>query len=263
MWDPQQYLAFADDRARPFIDLQARIAAQSPEYVVDLGCGPGGLTRQLAERWPQARVVGIDSSAEMIERAEQYTVPGRCTFELGDVRDWVPDRPVDVIVSNATLQWVPNHLSFLPQWFAALGPGGELAIQVPANFCSPSHTVMRTLAESPRWAQRLDGVLRHADAVADSSTYLDVLVRCGATVDAWQTTYLHVLQGSDPVLEWVRGTGLRPVLDVLDPSESAEFETTYRESLREAYPAQPYGTVFPFRRIFAVARRSVNAVETS
>ena len=255
MWDPAVYLEHADDRARPFVDLMARVAARDPALVVDLGCGPGGLTRLLADRWPSAEVVGVDSSEEMVQRARAGRQIEGCSFVLGDVRDWQPARPVDVLVSNATLQWVPDHLTLLPRWVEALSPGGWLAIQMPANFGAPSHALMRELAGSPRWRDRLDGVLRHADAVAEPSAYLDVLAAAGTSVDVWQTTYVHVLTGDDPVLSWVRGTGLRPVLSALSPEDGAAFEVEYAELLRTAYPAQAYGTPFPFTRTFAVAHR--------
>jgi trans-aconitate 2-methyltransferase len=256
MWDPDVYLQHADHRARPFLDLLARVPAVDPAVVVDLGCGPGGLTRRLVERWPAADVQGVDSSVEMVRRAEADNRNARCTFVVADVRAWRPERPVDVVVTNATLQWVPEHLTLLPRWVGQLAPDGWLALQVPANFDAPSHTLMRELTGSARWRARLDGVLRHGDAVAEPRGYLDVLAATGCSVDVWQTTYLHVLAGADPVLSWVRGTGLRPVLAALTPSEGAEFEEEYAALLREAYPAQPYGTPFPFTRTFAVARRN-------
>ncbi len=255
MWSPMVYLEHADDRARPFLDLLARVGATDPSVVVDLGSGPGGLTRLLAERWPSADVVGVDSSPEMVQRAQSDPQNARCKFVLGDVRDWRPQGLVDVLVTNATLQWVPDHLALLPRWIEQLAPDGWLAMQVPSNFDAPSHTIMRDLAASSRWADRLSGVLRHRDAVAEPATYLDVLAATGCTADVWQTTYLHVLQGDDPVLSWVRGTGLRPVLAALSPAEAEAFQAEYAAMLRAAYPVQPYGTLFPFARTFAVGRR--------
>jgi len=257
MWDPGQYLSFADERSRPFFDLAGRIAAEKPSYVADLGCGPGQLTADLARRWPQATVLGIDSSVEMIEAATaaQYGgdgFGGRLSFELGDVRDFKPDRPVDVIISNAVLQWVPGHLELLPRWADCLAPGGWLAFQLPGNFDQPSHAVLRDLAGSDRWRDRLAGVQLNRQA-ADPIGYVDVLARAGLAVDAWETTYLHLLHGPDPVTEWYKGTGLRPVLAVLGPAEAREFVEQYGERVRAAYPAAPYGTVLPFRRVFVVA----------
>jgi trans-aconitate 2-methyltransferase len=260
MWDPTVYLQHADHRARPFFDLMARVPVAAPGRVVDLGCGPGGLTRQLADRWPSADVLGVDSSPEMIERAAAYALEGRCRFVVGDVRDWAADGPVDLIVSNATLQWVPGHLDLLPKWFESLTPGGALAIQVPDNFDAPSHVLMRQLASEEPWADRLRGVLRHGDAVHDVGTYLDVLAGAGGLVDAWQTTYQHVLSGSDPVLGWVRGTGLRPVLAALG-ADAPALEEEYATRLRAAYPAASYGTVFPFRRTFVVATKPGGVAE--
>ena len=255
MWDPEVYLEHGDHRGRPFFDLLARVGARQPTVVVDLGCGPGGLTRRLAERWPGADVVGVDSSPEMVERARAEQRDRRCTFLLGDLREWRPDRPVDVLITNATLQWVPDHLPLLRRWAEELPPDGWLALQVPANFDAPSHVLMRELADSARWRHRLTGVLRHGDAVAEPTRYLDVLADAGCEVDVWQTTYVHVLRGEDPVLSWVRGTGLRPVLAALSGEDAAAFEAEYGRLLRSAYPSTAFGTPFPFTRTFAVAHR--------
>ncbi|MBO0824358.1 MAG: trans-aconitate 2-methyltransferase [Actinobacteria bacterium] len=259
MWDPAQYLNFADERSRPFFELAGRIGAAKPDYVVDLGCGPGQLTAALAQRWAHATVLGIDSSAEMIEAAvnARYggdTLAGRLSFSIGDVRDFSPDRPVDVIISNAVLQWVPGHRDLLPRWAEFLAPGGWLAFQLPGNFDQPSHAVLRELAGSDRWRDRLAGVELNRQA-GEPDSYLDQLARAGLVVDAWETTYLHVLHGPDPVTEWYKGSGLRPVLAALEPAEASEFVRQYGERVRAAYPAAPYGTVLPFRRVFVVAHR--------
>lgn len=254
-WDPSQYARYADERGRPFADLLGRIDAPAPRRVIDLGCGPGTLTAGLAERWPDAVIEGVDSSAEMIASAAPLTT-GRLSFRLGDVADFAVPRDADVVLSNATLQWVPGHRELLTRWAAELPAGGWLAFQVPGNFGSPSHVLMRTLADSPRWGGRLGGVLRHDDAVAEPGEYADLLLAAGLQVDVWETTYVHVLNSEDPVLEWVRGTGLRPVLAALSDADAAEFSAEYGAELRAAYPAGPSGTLFPFRRIFAVARRS-------
>ncbi|MCW2604050.1 MAG: tam [Pseudonocardiales bacterium] len=251
-WDPLLYRNYVDERSRPFADLVARIGAEAPAQVVDLGCGSGGLTSTLAQRWPDARIVGLDSSPEMLGAA----VPGpRLSFQLQDIAEWDPSAAApDVIVSNAALQWVPGHLAMLERWARALRTGGWLAFQVPANFSSPSHRLMRETAELPEFRDRLAGVLRHDDAIESIADYWKVLAAAGCVVDAWETTYLHVLLGDDPVLEWVRGTGLRPVLATLDAASAARFEAEYAARLREAYPSQGGATLFPFARRFVVAR---------
>jgi trans-aconitate 2-methyltransferase len=162
---------------------------------------------------------------------------------------------VDVLVSNALLQWVPGHLELLSRWVAELNPDGWLAFQVPDNFTAPSHQLMRELAESPAWAGKLAGVLRHADAVHPAGDYLLRLCATGLRTTGWQTSYLHLLPGTDPVLEWVRGTGLRPVLAALSETDAADFERDYAHRLRTAYPATDFGTVFPFRRTFLVGQK--------
>ena len=250
-WDPAQYGRFADERNRAFLDLTARIEASAPRHVVDIGCGPGHLTALLAARWPQAVVEGIDSSPEMIAEADAPNV----SFALGDAAHWQPADDVDVIVSNAALQWVPRHQQLIAHWAAALPADGWLAVQVPGNFDAPSHVLMRELAESGHWAPQLAHLVRHRDAVGTPESYARVLLDAGLAADVWETTYLHVLQGADPVVEWMRGTGLRPLLAELSPAEATEFSAQLAAKLRGAYPPGPHGTVFPFRRIFAVGHR--------
>ena len=252
-WDPERYLTYADERGRPFLDLLARVAAEAPRRVVDLGCGPGNLTGLLADRWPDAAVLGVDSSAEMIARAHAAGVPG-VRFAVGDVRTWRSEQPVDVLVSNATLQWLPGHLDLLPSLVDQVTPGGWLAFQVPGNFDEPSHVIRKELAAQAPYAEHVRDV-----AVPDafgSEVYLERLLDLGCTVDAWETTYLHLLTGEDPVFTWVSGTGARPTLQALPDDLRAGFEAEYRRRLREAYPPGPHGTMLPFRRVFVVARTS-------
>jgi trans-aconitate 2-methyltransferase len=260
LWDPEQYAAFSDERSRPFFELAAQVHAAGPAHVADLGCGSGALTRTLARRWPHAHIHGIDSSREMIAAAQspaEDAPDGSVRFEVGDLSDWKPAQPMDVILSSAALQWVPEHRDLLVRWAAELTRGGWLAFQVPGNFGAPSHVLLRDLAESPRWRDRLGGILR-TDPVGEPAEYLALLAEAGCQVNAWETTYAQILPGDDPVLEWVKGTALRPVLTALGESspEAHEFLQQYRALLRGAYPTAPYGTVFPFRRIFVVARRT-------
>jgi trans-aconitate 2-methyltransferase len=251
------YLRHAGERARPFADLLARVTAAAPHRVVDLGCGEGALTASLAQRWPGAEVTGVDSSPQMLAAAEQHAVPGRLSFLPGDVRNWAPAGPVDVVVSNAVLHWVPGHAELLRRWAGWLAPGGELAVQVPGNFRAATHALLAGLCRSPEWAGRLDDVAPDPDAVLDPAGYLDALTDAGLDADVWETTYLHVLRGRDPVLSWVSGTVLRPVLARLDEREATELTGRYATALRRAYPQRPDGTtVLPFRRVFAVGRRT-------
>ncbi|ASO22081.1 trans-aconitate 2-methyltransferase [Actinoalloteichus hoggarensis] len=252
-WNPETYLTFADQRGRPFHELVARIGAEDPRRVVDLGCGPGNLTATLAERWPNARIEAIDSSPEMVDAATAAGVRAR----LCDVTAWQPDEDVDVVLSNAVLQWVPGHRELLRGWLTRLRPGAWLAFQVPGNFDAPSHHEIRTLAGSPAWRDRLDGLaMRSPGAVLDAAGYATPLAAVGADVDAWETTYVQRLTGEDPVLDWVSGTALRPIKSVLTQAGWAEFRAELGPRLRTAYPRQADGvTWFPFRRIFVVARR--------
>jgi len=256
-WDPTHYLRYAGERGRPFVELIARVDAQAPGRVVDLGCGPGNLTALLAQRWPQAAVVGLDRSSAMIEAARRDH--GAVEFEVGDIRTWSPPEPVDVIVSNAALQWIPGHLDLLPRLVDALTPQGWLAIQVPGNFGQPSHTIRRDLATEAPWAAYTAGVAT-PDAPG-AEVYLERLQALGLDVDAWETTYLHVLpveRGPDAVFDWVSGTGARPTIQAIPEADGlrAAFVAEFQRRLREAYPMGVAGVVLPFRRTFAVARRA-------
>ena len=252
-WDPGHYLTFGGERGRPFVELLQRIGATDPTTVIDLGCGPGNLTGLLAGRWPDATVSGLDSSPEMVEAA-RAAEPG-LAFEVADLVDWAAGGdPVDVLVSNATLQWVPGHLELLPALVSRVRPGGWFAFQVPGNFDEPSHTIRPELAAEAPYAEHVAGVA--VPASHDPATYLDALAGLGCTVDAWETTYQHVLTGEDPVFAWISATGARPILQALPDDLRESFETEYKQRLREAYPEQPYGTVLPFRRIFVVAHRT-------
>jgi trans-aconitate 2-methyltransferase len=258
-WDPTTYLRFAGERARPFAELLSRIDTDAPRVVVDLGCGDGSGTATLAQRWPGAQVTGVDSSPSMLQAAAGHAVPGRLEFVAGDVRDWRPAGPVDVLVSNAVLHWVPGHEQLIAGWAGELAPGGWLAVQVPGNQEAPTHALLASLVGSPRWAGRLapgDDMVLDPAAVLDPAGYLDVLTAAGLTADVWETTYLHVLTGKDPVLRWVSGTVLRPVLARLSADDAEELTIEYAAALRAAYPARANGTtVLPFRRVFAVGHR--------
>ena len=257
MWDAGQYLRFGGERARPFFDLVAQIGATDPQYVADLGCGPGNLTAALAQRWPDATVVGVDNSSEMIAaaRATAAEAVPNLTFALGDVWDWQPERPLDVLVCNAVLQWVPGHDQLLLRWADLLAPDGWLAFQLPGNFDQPSHAIVKELAMSPRWRALLADARLNRQA-GDPGDYLSLLARPGFEVDAWETSYLHVLRGENPVLEWTKGSTLRPVLSALDEEQAEAFVREYGERLAQVYHRQPFGTIFPFRRVFAVVHRT-------
>ncbi|WP_184929680.1 trans-aconitate 2-methyltransferase [Saccharothrix ecbatanensis] len=245
MWDPGQYLVFADHRSRPFHELVARVGATSPRRVVDLGCGPGNLTETLAAWWSSAVVEALDSSPEMVAEARARGVDAR----VGDVASWEPSPDTDVVVTNAVLQWVPGHEDLLRRWVRALPSGAWLAMQVPGNFSGPSHELVRSLVDTSWPALR--GLMRPSP-VLDPEGYATVLDGCA--VDAWETTYLQRLEGEDAVLEWITGTALRPIRAALDDGEWAEFRAGLAPMLRSAYPRRPDGTTwFPFRRVFAVA----------
>lgn len=251
MWNPDVYLTFADHRGRPFFDLLSRVGAEAPRRVVDLGCGPGNLTLTLAQRWPDAVVEAWDSSPEMVDAARERGVDAH----VGDVREWAPQPDTDVVVSNATLQWVPEHAELLVRWAEQLEAGSWIAMQVPGNFDAPSHQAVRELARSDQWSEPLRDFPFREGQVDSPSGYAALLGDVGCTVDAWETTYVHELHGDNPVLEWITGTALTPVRGRLSDEQWEQFRQELIPMLNGAYPVRADGkTFFPFRRIFVVAQ---------
>jgi trans-aconitate 2-methyltransferase len=252
-WDPAGYLAFGDQRTRPAQDLLARVPLAHVARVADLGCGPGNSTALLAERWPEAAIIGVDSSPEMLAQARASSV--RATWLEAEIATWTPDRPLDLIYSNAALHWLGGHALLLPRLLSQLRAEGVLAVQMPRNFAAPLHILLRETAANGPWAGRLAGILDERP-VAAPEWYYDLLAPLVQGLDIWQTEYLHVLEGDDPVLRWSRGTALRPILQALDAEQAAAFEAAYAARLRTAYPRRADGsTPFPFRRLFIVAQR--------
>lgn len=252
-WNPERYLAFGDQRTRPAIDLLARVPLAAAARIADLGCGPGNSTALLVERWPEAEVIGVDNSREMLTKARASGV--QASWVEADIATWAPEDPLDLIYSNAALHWVADHERLFPKLLGYLRPGGALAIQMPRNFDAPSHVLLRETAQSGPWATCLEGSLATPSVVAPA-WYYDLLAPDAGTLNVWETEYLHVLDGDDPVLMWTRSTALRPVMDALDAQHHEAFEAAYAAQLREAYPKRADGrTLFPFRRLFIVAQR--------
>ena len=251
-WDPKHYLSFADERTRPAAELVARIESTVPRRVIDLGCGPGNSTALLAARWPQASLEGLDSSAQMIASAKESRVPA--DFFVTDIATWRPSAPYEVIFSNATLQWLDNHRELLPRLMGFVASAGTFAFQVPRNLDAPSHALMRSVAAEGTWAPKLRKV--RGISILSPDAYYEILVPHATSLDIWETEYLHVLEGDDPVYRWVGATGLRPYAQALEGEEREQFLSAYRARLRNAYPKRADGkTLFPFKRLFVVAKR--------
>lgn len=256
-WDPDRYEAFLGERLQPGLDLLHRIPDHGYRSIVDLGCGTGRLTSILADRWPPARIEGVDRDPAMLEAARRSDQ--RIRWTEADLESWQPPEPVDLIVSNSALHWADDHDALLPSLVGWLTPGGVLAIQMPHNHDRPSHTAIAAEVDDPRWRDRLRPVWRDRP-VWDAEAYLDLLRRAGTVVEAWETDYLHRLDGS--VLDWVEGSVLRPLLEQLTPEEQAELRSRLSVAYRRAYPPDPDGTTrLRFRRLFLVARRTTGHEE--
>ncbi len=254
-WNADLYLRFSEERTRPCRELAARITIDSPKQIVDLGCGPGNSTEVLAERWPSAEIIGIDSSTEMIDAA--HRTYSNLHFHVGDIATWKANanQPPNIVFSNAALQWVSDHARLYPQLLHQAAPGGVLAVQVPANFNSPAHQLMREIAASTTWRNRFStGAVREWH-VHEPSFYYDVLASHAARVDLWTAEYIQVMPSAKAIVDWYRGTGLRPFLDaLLTEMDRDQFTDDYLTAICTAYPPQSDGQVlFPFQRLFVIA----------
>jgi trans-aconitate 2-methyltransferase len=253
-WSARQYVAFEEERTRPVRDLLAAVPRDGARRAIDLGCGPGNSTEVLLDRFPDAAVSGLDSSPDMIEAARRR-LPA-VEFEVGSVEDWDAPGPLDVILANAVFHWVPDHAHLFPRLVEKLDPGGALAVQMPDNLGEPSHRLMRQIAAEGPWADQLAAAAGERTEVQTAEWYFRLLQPLCARVDVWRTTYHHLLAGPAEVVEWFKGSGLRPFLAPLDEAQRAAFLGRYEAAIAAAYPPAADGTVLlPFPRLFIVAVR--------
>jgi trans-aconitate 2-methyltransferase len=252
-WDPTQYLRFGGERLRPALDLLAQVKIERPRFVVDLGCGAGNVTAILKQHFPAAEVLGIDGSPAMLQKARAAAAD--CGFLETDIGAWQPERPPDLIFSNATLHWLANHTVLFPRLVSLLAPGGVLAVQMPAMHDAPFRRLQSLVASDGPWAEALRGVGSAPD-ILPAIAYWDLLRPHTGRLDMWETTYFHALRGNDAVLEWASGSSLRPFLDALSSDLRDAFRQAYAETIRPHYPPRPDGsTLLPFRRLFMIAMR--------
>jgi trans-aconitate 2-methyltransferase len=252
-WDPTQYDKFKKERSRPFFDLLAQLDEIAPKTVADLGCGTGELTAELAKKWPQAEVVGVDSSPEMLEKSKAYANE-HLRFRTAAMEEWTPSGPIDLIFSNSAFHWLKPHEAQIQRIASFVAPGGTLAFQAPNQFKEPTHVIMQEVRNAPEWKSRVGS--ETADSyMADPRWYIDALGAMGFQVRVFETLYHQVVEGDDPVLEWLKGTSLRCILDKLPPSDQERFAAECGAKLRAAYPKREGGTLFPYRRMFVIAKR--------
>ena len=253
-WNATTYLQFKNERTRPAVDLASRILLDDPKTVLDIGCGPGNSTAVLRERFPNATIIGIDNAPDMIAKAKE-AYPDM-TFFCMDADEYIAttDEQFDVVFSNACMQWLPDHKAFLPKWMELVKDGGILAVQMPNNYDEPIHQIIETLTTSEKWRPHFR-VMREKH-VLSIGEYYDCLSECSAQVDLWETAYYHTLSSHQDLLEWYRGTGLRPYLEQLNNDAKASFENDFLAAVKDAYPIQADGTIlFRFPRLFFVATK--------
>ncbi len=254
-WDPAQYERFRGERARPFFDLVGRLPDGRVRRVADLGCGTGELTRTLLERWPEADVVGVDFSQEMLARASAGPAQPRLRFVRADLASWEPEAPLDRIVSNAALQWLPEHGVLLERLTRFLAPEGALAVQVPHNRGEGAFRALDELCLEAPWRERFQKAERRP-SIETPLFYAERLLGLGLEIELWETVYHHRMAGAPEVVEWMKGTALRPLLSALAPPEQQEFLAELVARVTPLFPRGPHGIFFPFRRLFFVARKT-------
>lgn len=254
-WNPALYTRYEDERTRPAAELLARVPLTQAARVVDLGCGPGNSTELLARRFPQADVLGIDNSEAMLVSARKRLPPAR--FEFGDIGQWTPDVAPDLIYANAALQWVSDHETLIPRLFAALAPGGVLAIQMPDNRAEPTHRLMREVASEAPWQEPIGDADKLRTELLGIGGYYDLLARDAAHVDVWHTIYQHPMASAAAIVDWVSSTGLKPFVDALDAELKASYLAAYERRIAQAYPPRVDGKLLlAFPRLFMVARKA-------
>lgn len=252
-WDPERYDRFKKERSQPFFDLVARIPEIAAKTIIDLGCGDGELTSTLLTRWPEAKILGVDSSEEMLAKAKARRAPPGVQFDYADLRTFRPKKPVDLVVSNSALQWVPDHAGLLADLRKLLAPAGVLAVQIPNNHKEAAYGVIDEVTSAPQFKGRVPPELR--PAVESPAFYEERLAALGLKAEVWETVYEHHMPSADGIVEWLEGTSLRPLLTVLSEAEARELFTALRTRMRAAYPAGASGVIFPFRRLFFVASK--------
>src|SRR5215475_185527 len=257
-WDPDQYERFKRERAQPFHDLVLRIPELPVRIAADLGCGTGELTAGLLRRWPEAQFVGVDSSPEMLAKAAAHAVPGKLEFAEGDLRTWLPPRPLDLIVSNAALHWVADHAALLARLSGLLARGGCLAVQMPNNREEPAYRLAVELAAEHPWCDLLRSN-PFSPEIQSAPWYVERLAENDLDADVWETIYYQGLADSDAIVEWMKGTLLRPVLDAFSAVDASRYLEQLAAKVRSVYPTRSFGVLFPFKRLFFVARRRQGA----
>ena len=253
-WDPKTYLKFGDQRTRPAHDLLARVALEAPKVIYDLGCGPGNSTRLLRERWPEADITGVDLSESMLDQARATKMD--VAWEQADLATWRPAKTPDLIFSNATLHWLDGHGELFARLFGAIADGGMFAVQMPRNFTAASHTIIHQVVEQGPWAGKLRGV-RDINPVDHPEDYYEYLSAFSDAIDIWETEYTHILEGDNPVFEWLKGSARAPYLELLPDKMCADFRKECKDKFALVYRRREDGsTLFPFRRLFMVAQRT-------
>jgi trans-aconitate 2-methyltransferase len=249
-WDPDIYLRFAGHRFRPVLDLVQRITLKAPTRIVDLGCGTGSGSILLKSRWPEASITGVDGSADMLAKARAEDTD--IDWVEADLNHWSSERPVDLIFSNAALHWLDDHQTLFPRLLDMISPGGQLAVQMPRNYSAPGLSLVNETALDGPWRTRLEPIVRPIP-VSEPRFYHGLIAPRVAALDMWETEYIQVLEGDNPVADWTRGSWMAPLLEALNEPERSAFDSEYRRRVAKAYPKEADGrTLFPFRRLFFV-----------